>query len=566
MQRNDVNSSRQKICLVSCLFSTGALQAQFIPVESTGLPYHVIVSQVFIDSAAAPAGTQIGIFDSILCVGADTVEYAGQENIDIVTWEGSANPYLPGFAAGDTISAQLFANIYGTELTMAADLSIQTGNGTFGYGSYTVVALYSTSGLAPDITAITEGVTLGPVQIGSSDTAQVTFANQGNVPLSVYSVAADTDLFAVSDYSGELAEGDTMALNVIFSPADTGQIAGHITIASNDPDQPALIIPVSAQALPPTPVCTQALPDITLVEDSGPDTSLVALNDHFTDSYNSTLAFFAFSSDTSALETMTLGAEALVVEPQSDWFGAADIYVGATNGSFTVYDTVQVTVAGVNDAPGSFALETIDTVYISLDNIDTDSLALAWDTAMDIEDDPVTYLFTAQLRAPASAGGAVLLDMNMITTLSPARIAYSQLAELTAAQDLVSAELQWNVAAYDGQDSTLSSNGPAVLVVDIQGILGTEDGVLPAAYALQQNYPNPFNPATVIRFSVAAKQAASLQIFDITGRLVATIINEPFAPGEHEVTWQAGHLPSGTYFMQMKSGDFVKTRKMVLLK
>ena len=87
-----MNSSRQKICLVSYLFSTGALQAQFIPVESTGLPYHIIVSQVFIDSAAAPAGTQIGIFDSILCVGADTVEYAGQENIDIVTWEGSANP------------------------------------------------------------------------------------------------------------------------------------------------------------------------------------------------------------------------------------------------------------------------------------------------------------------------------------------------------------------------------------------------------------------------------------------------------------------------------------------
>jgi len=533
-------------------------------VESTGLPYHVIVSQVFIDSAAAPAGTQIGIFDSILCVGADTVEYAGQENIDIVTWEGSANPYLPGFAAGDTISAQLFANIYGTELTMAADLSIQTGNGTFGYGSYTVAALYSTSGLAPDITAITEGVTLGPVQIGSSDTAQVTFANQGNVPLSVYSVAADTGLFAVAEYSGELAEGDTMALNVIFSPADTGQITGHITIASNDPDQPALIIPVSAQALPPTPVCTQPLPDIALVEDSGPDTILVALNDHFTDSYNSTLAFFAFSSDTSALEAMTLGADALVVEPQPDWFGAADIYVGATNGTFTVYDTAQVTVAGVNDAPGSFALETIDTVYINLNNVDTDSLALAWGTAMDIEGDPVTYIFTAQLVA--QAGGVALLDMEMATTLSPVHIAYSQLAELTVAQDLVSAELQWNVAAYDGQDSTLSSNGPAVLVVDIQGILGTEDDVLPAAYALQQNYPNPFNPATVIRFSVAEKQAASLQIFDITGRMVKTIINEPFAPGEHEVTWQAGHLPSGTYFMQMKSGDFVKTRKMVLLK
>ena len=154
----------------------------------------------------------------------------------------------------------------------------------------------------------------------------------------------------------------------------------------------------------------------------------------------------------------------------------------------------------------------------------------------------------------------------MATILSPALIAYSQLAELTVAQDLVSAELQWNVAAYDGQDSTLSSNGPAVLVVDIQGILGTEDDVLPAAYALQQNYPNPFNPATIIRFSVAEKQEASLQIFDITGRLVETLINQHLTPGKYEVTWQAGHLPSGTYFMQMKSGGFVKTRKMVLLK
>jgi hypothetical protein len=321
---------------------------------------------------------------------------------------------------------------------------------------------------------------------------------------------------------------------------------------------------VSAQALPPTPVCTQPLPDIALMEDSGPDTILVALNDHFTDSYNSNLAFFAFSSDTSALEAVALGANALVVEPQPNWFGAADIYVGATNGSFTVYDTIQVTVAGVNDAPGSFALETIDTVYIDLNNIDTDSLALAWGTATDIEGDPVTYLFTAQLRAPA--GGAVLLDMEMATTQSPARIAYSQLAELTAAQDLVSAELQWNVAAFDGQDSTLSSNGPDVMMVDIQGVLGTEGDMLPAAYALQQNYPNPFNPATVIRFSVAEKQAASLLIFDITGRLVATLVNESLAPGEHEVIWQAGHLPSGTYFMQIKSGNFVKTRKMVLLK
>ncbi len=96
--------------------------------------------------------------------------------------------------------------------------------------------------------------------------------------------------------------------------------------------------------------------------------------------------------------------------------------------------------------------------------------------------------------------------------------------------------------------------------------LGADKTTIPKEFFVSKNYPNPFNPATVIRFSVAAKQTASLQIFDITGRLVEIIINVPFAPGKHEVAWHAGHLPSGTYFMQMKSGGFVKTRKMVLLK
>ena len=111
-----MSSSQQKICLVSCLFSTGAIQAQFNPVESTGLPYHVIVSQVFIDSTTAPPGTQIGIFDGETCVGAESIDYEGQENIDVVTWEGSANPYLPGFSPGNAITAQLISSVYDLSL------------------------------------------------------------------------------------------------------------------------------------------------------------------------------------------------------------------------------------------------------------------------------------------------------------------------------------------------------------------------------------------------------------------------------------------------------------------
>jgi len=97
-------------------------------------------------------------------------------------------------------------------------------------------------------------------------------------------------------------------------------------------------------------------------------------------------------------------------------------------------------------------------------------------------------------------------------------------------------------------------------------MLGVDKNETLAEFSLSGNYPNPFNPATSIRFSKKTHSDTHLRIFDLNGRLVETLIDGSHASGEHQVTWHAGHLSSGTYFVQMKSGDFVKTRKMILLK
>jgi hypothetical protein len=549
--------------------SVTRLAAQFEPVQPTGLPYHVVITAVLIDSVPAAVGTVIGIFDDTLCVGVDTVT-SDSGNIDIVTWEGSTNPDLPGFTAGNPISVQLYASVYDTEVFLAADLTFETGNGLFGYGSYSAVALSAVSGLAPDITAITDTVTLDSVQIGDSTTAQITFQNQGNVPLTVYSVTSDTGLFMIPDYSGQVAAGDTVDLTITFTPIDIIMVTGHIVIESNDPDQPTLLIPVSGEGLPPPPVVVQPLPDIELLEDSGPDTILVALNDYFTDNYIP-LTFFAISSDTSALQALTLGAEALVVEPQPNWFGAVNIYVGATNGYFNVYDTVQVTVQGVNDPPESFTLETVDTVFIDLENVETDSLSLSWAAAADVEGDPVTYTFAAELRALASAGGAVLYNMGTTLTASRVHIAYNLLAEFIDEQELVNAELEWDVIAMDGMDSTWSANGPVVAVVDIQGTLGIEDDLLPLTFALYQNYPNPFNPTTIISYDLPEATRVELVIYDILGQRVVTIKNGRQEAGSYHVRWNGTNdlgapVSTGLYFYQLNSTPFSATRKMVFMK
>ena len=95
---------------------------------------------------------------------------------------------------------------------------------------------------------------------------------------------------------------------------------------------------------------------------------------------------------------------------------------------------------------------------------------------------------------------------------------------------------------------------------------------VPNNFMLQQNYPNPFNPVTKIKFSVPASLSfgegprVRLIIYDITGREVATLLNEQLSPDTYEVEWDGTNFASGIYFYQLISGEFIQTKKMVLLK
>jgi photosystem II stability/assembly factor-like uncharacterized protein len=94
---------------------------------------------------------------------------------------------------------------------------------------------------------------------------------------------------------------------------------------------------------------------------------------------------------------------------------------------------------------------------------------------------------------------------------------------------------------------------------------------IPQYCFLYQNYPNPFNPVTKIKFeipSVGQRHAFDLQlkVYDILGREVQTLVNEQLQPGTYEVTFDGSNLPSGIYFYQLKAGDYIETRKMILLK
>jgi len=89
---------------------------------------------------------------------------------------------------------------------------------------------------------------------------------------------------------------------------------------------------------------------------------------------------------------------------------------------------------------------------------------------------------------------------------------------------------------------------------------------VPEEYALFENYPNPFNPSTNIKYSVPENNFVSVKVYDVLGEEVASIINEEKSAGSYEVNFDASNLSSGIYFYTMRSGSFLETKKMVLMK
>ncbi|MCK9426453.1 MAG: choice-of-anchor A family protein [Ignavibacteriaceae bacterium] len=99
------------------------------------------------------------------------------------------------------------------------------------------------------------------------------------------------------------------------------------------------------------------------------------------------------------------------------------------------------------------------------------------------------------------------------------------------------------------------------------GATGVEnDNVVPNEFNLLQNYPNPFNPATTISFSLVNSGLVNLSVFNITGEKVATLVNKEYQTGNYTVEFNANNLPSGIYLYRLSAGNFVSTKKMILMK
>jgi photosystem II stability/assembly factor-like uncharacterized protein len=94
----------------------------------------------------------------------------------------------------------------------------------------------------------------------------------------------------------------------------------------------------------------------------------------------------------------------------------------------------------------------------------------------------------------------------------------------------------------------------------------SQNGNIPTSFALYQNFPNPFNPATYIQYDVLNESYVTLKVYDIGGREIKSLVNEMKQAGTYQILFDASSLTSGVYFYTIKAGDFVETKKMMLVK
>jgi len=93
-----------------------------------------------------------------------------------------------------------------------------------------------------------------------------------------------------------------------------------------------------------------------------------------------------------------------------------------------------------------------------------------------------------------------------------------------------------------------------------------EEEMLPIVYKLEQNYPNPFNPSTVIKFAVPERSNVLIKIYDILGSTVTTLVNEEMDTGWYQKVFNSSGYSSGVYIYRMEAGNYISTKKMLLIK
>lgn len=127
-------------------------------------------------------------------------------------------------------------------------------------------------------------------------------------------------------------------------------------------------------------------------------------------------------------------------------------------------------------------------------------------------------------------------------------------------------EMAKNISEQINSNQTVAAGMIPLSTPNISYKGAITNDVLPLAFKLFQNFPNPFNAQTVFEYALPEAAFVTIEVFDLMGRKIKTLVNQQQQAGYHSITWDTGKRASGTYFYKIQAGEFTETKKMTLLK
>ncbi len=331
----------------------------------------------------------------------------------------------------------------------------------------------------------------------------------------------------------------------ISSPNQDWFGAETITFTATDPGG----LSASAQAtfavnaVNDAPYVKKTLVDISQSEDFG-SVFIIDLNETFGDIEGDPLTFQATSAGNHVLPEIE--ESNLTISSTLNFFGKDTITITATdiNSQLQVQDVFLVTVIPVNDPPQIINLPA--TLTINATGMETLNMK-EYVQDVDSPPDSMQWIFFATNDS---------LKWQFDATTS----------RLTIWAGFCRGNVEFTCTVTDNQQA---SNDATILIIQIDNKLTDTDNLsnlIPQRFYLEQNYPNPFNPITTIRFHLPVYSNVIIEIYNITGQIVTTLLNDWKPAGIYDIEFNAGNLPTGIYFYRLKAREYLQIRRMILTK
>jgi spore coat protein A, manganese oxidase len=530
--------------------------AHFIFTGNTGKNSTVVLpntADISLDGIPIVSGDEIGVFNaSSLCVGA--IVWNGTTT-EITVWgDNTVTPGINGMIEGDTLYFRLWKQSKGLEY-IATTPVFSSGNGVFSDGASSVIRSLTTLTypLASHCFIIPPGWNMvstyvRPAQAAIDSIAQPFVDNlvlikngSGQVFWPALGVRSLTSWNNAEGYQVYMAHGDTAAFNGVIEQPETKPISllsgwnmvGYLRYS------------------PQAPVAS-----FTSIA-----SRLVVAKDNFGQVYwpaygintiGSLVPGQGYQLYLSSASTLTYPANDVLTPNCARAIAPAPRYAASTNhftpsfsktgASATILLRFKEDVADMDEV----AVRTLKGDYVGTGSIENKQAILT--------------LWGDDAATPAVDGATEGETLSLSYWSASGKV--EKYLTITSLTDGANGKALGTTLVYQTDAISIADVSMGVRIPTSVASLGS----IPTDFVLEQNYPNPFNPATTIVYGLPREARVSLDVYNVVGQKVGTIVDEVKSAGYHEASFDASHLTSGIYIYRLTAGSFVQVKKMLLVR